>query len=108
MGAVRSSAKTVSEIARERGLTRQNCQRLVNALQREKFVELQQNPKDRRARLVALTAKGSSSLVALTERNRTWADALARSFTAAELDELGAALRRLSDGIQRLRKQAAG
>src|SRR5207253_2775748 len=52
MGALREAGKPVAQIARERALTRQSVQRVVNALVRHKFARLEENPKHRRAKLV--------------------------------------------------------
>ena len=100
MGALRDGGKPVALIARERGLTRQSVQRVVNALAREKFVRLKDNPRHRRAKLVELTPKGINALVKLTIRKAKWVNRLAGSFTMQELAVARAVVSRLRGCIE--------
>ena len=51
----------VAWLARDLGANRQNVQRIVNDLQKMGFVAFEPNPHHRRAKLVALTAKGKQA-----------------------------------------------
>lgn len=50
--------RTVPVMARARPVSRQHIQTIVNALLKRKLVELTENPRHRRSRLVRLTATG--------------------------------------------------
>lgn len=60
MGAIAQAAapQTVAATARDLGANRQNIQRIVNDLLRDGLVELAENPRHNRARLVLLTERG--------------------------------------------------
>jgi DNA-binding MarR family transcriptional regulator len=56
---LRQSEKTASDLARERGATRQATMRVVDALLAEGWIERVSNPRHRRAHLLRVTALGS-------------------------------------------------
>lgn len=95
MGAIRTAPKPVAQIARERGLTRQSVQRVVNELRRQQFVRLIDNPKHRRAKLVQLTPKGAATLTTLRKRQARLMNGSGRAFTIRELTRGCELLRRL-------------
>jgi DNA-binding MarR family transcriptional regulator len=51
-------------------VSRQHVQKLVDELRRDGLVELSDNPRDRRAKLVSLTAKGRGLYAAMQARER--------------------------------------
>jgi DNA-binding MarR family transcriptional regulator len=59
-GVVRYGPQTVPTLARLRFVTRQHVQEVVDALVTEKLVELVDNPRHARSRLVRATARGSA------------------------------------------------
>ena len=61
-------ATTVAQIARVRGMARQPVQRIADALVEEGLASFKDNPKHRRARLLAPTAPGRRALEAITGR----------------------------------------
>ena len=65
--------RTVAQIARAMGLTRQAVQRLVDELEAERVVERVEHPESRRARLVQLTPRGESLYAEMVRRQRPWA-----------------------------------
>lgn len=95
IGAIQDTSKSVSDIARERGLARQSVQRIVNALKRQGYVRLTDNPRHQRAKLVALTEKGRKALNGVAARQTQWADQLSQSFQRREMDVAAAVLNRL-------------
>jgi DNA-binding MarR family transcriptional regulator len=98
LGAIADSAKPVSAIAREMGLTRQSVQRTTDLLERDGLVAFSDNPAHRRARLVGLTPEGERVLEAITSRQVDWADHLAGAIGQRKiLDAL--------EGVRRLRHQ---
>jgi DNA-binding MarR family transcriptional regulator len=76
LGAIDTEPRAVSQIARVMGLTRQSVQRTADRLQAEGVVSYVDNPAHRRAKLVALTARGRSILDGITQRQVVWANDL--------------------------------
>jgi DNA-binding MarR family transcriptional regulator len=78
--------KTAAQLGRELGLSRQGALWNVQALDDIGLVELKDNPDDRRAKFVALTAKGKRTLATITKLQYTWVNELAESFNIAEIE----------------------
>ncbi len=76
---------TVSQIARKMGLTRQSVQRIVNELVKDSFLELIDNPRDRRAKLVGLTGKGEITMTEVDAAQALWINALSEDIAATEI-----------------------
>jgi DNA-binding MarR family transcriptional regulator len=74
LGAIDPEPRTVSQIARVMGLTRQSVQRTADRLQAEGLVSYVDNPAHRRAKLVALTTRGRTVLDEITRRQIVWAN----------------------------------
>ena len=92
---------TVAQIARTMGLTRQGVQRLANEMVSSGLVEMQDNPKDRRARVVVLTPDGRQAYEAALQRWRAeWTAQMEEILTDDEIDETMRRLRRLRGLIQ--------
>ena len=72
--AIAGEPRTVAQIARAMGLTRQAVQRLVDELETEGALRrLDHHPESRRARPVQLTARGESLFAEMVRRQRPWA-----------------------------------
>ncbi|WP_207839206.1 MarR family winged helix-turn-helix transcriptional regulator [Williamsia soli] len=102
LGAVLSEPLSVSDIAREMGITRQSVQRTADLLAEQGLVTFRDNPAHRRAKLVEVTDAGLSAVRLINPGHRdmarrlselidetTWATAL------SGLQELSEALRKL-------------
>ena len=61
-------AATVPRIARNRRVTRQHIQVIVNALLQQRLVRMRENPAHRRSGLVELTPLGKEKIAAMRER----------------------------------------
>jgi DNA-binding MarR family transcriptional regulator len=85
LGAIDTEPRTVSQIARIMGLTRQSVQRTADCLQAEGIVSYVDNPAHRRARLVALTTRGRSILHEITRRQVVWASDLGARLGEADV-----------------------
>jgi DNA-binding MarR family transcriptional regulator len=96
LGAIDLEPRTVPQIARVMGLTRQSVQRTADRLQAEGIVTYVDNPAHRRAKLVGLTPRGRSVLDWITRRQVVWANEF-----GARVGEAG--LRRALRVIQALR-----
>ncbi len=98
LGVVDHAPTPVAHVARIMGLTRQAVQTTADALERDGFVEYRDNPHHRRAKLIALTAKGRAALRQVEARQASWADRLGRSIGH---DRLLASV----DGLRHARQQ---
>ena len=74
-----SGSMTVADIARMLGLQRQSIQRVADLLEAEGLVRSVENPRHRRAMLLALTESGAETLRADQEAQRVWPMGWARS-----------------------------
>jgi DNA-binding MarR family transcriptional regulator len=96
MGTLRSAGQnTVSHIARNMGLQRQSVQRTVDLLEQEGLVKLVNNPRHRRARLVALTPKGWTVIRKVVRLQAKWANEIADGIDAREIAAAAATMRKL-------------
>ena len=87
MGAVEDEPRTVAEIARLMGLTRQSVQRTADLLGAEKLGEFVDNPNHRRAHLFRLTDRGVRLLQRIGERQIEWANSSAEGISSSRLTQ---------------------
>lgn len=99
LGAVLREPKTVSNIAHDMGLARQSVQRLANILIDEGQAEYRDNPSHKRAKLLAITARGQASIERLGNDQHAWANALAATVDPADLESCLCVLSCLSDHL---------
>lgn len=86
--AVRSDdLQTVSQIARETGVTRQAVQRIANILVNDGMVELKKNVKDKRAPLVEVTEVGRYAYSEADSVRRRWLQGLSLTIETHEIDQ---------------------
>lgn len=64
----RAGPRTVPQMARERRVSRQHVQTLVNGLLKDGLVELVDNPAHKRSRLVRLTPRGDALISQMNRR----------------------------------------
>lgn len=100
LGVVDHEPATVAQVARTMGLTRQTVQQTANALSRTGLIEFRDNPRDRRARLIALTPPGRAALRQVERRQAAWANQIAERVTLAELRAATGTLRDLGDLLE--------
>ncbi|WP_212611448.1 MarR family winged helix-turn-helix transcriptional regulator [Sphingomonas gellani] len=93
---------TVSQLARNMGVTRQAVQRIANELEKDGVVGFSANPHHRRAQLIELTERGRDLFARAMDIQRPWAEALGRAVSSTQcaaareaLDTLLAALREM-------------
>src|SRR6476469_2029471 len=79
-------AQPVAWLARDLGGNRQNVQRIVNDLQKMRFVTLEVNPHHRRASLVVLTEKGRRTFDEASRVQAPWANALSEGLAIKDID----------------------
>lgn len=88
LGAIALAAEsiTVPQIARNMGLSRQAVQRLVNEMENDGLVSFNVNPHHKRAKLLSLTSRGNSIYTKLEEKQKPWANILAKGLEPKDLD----------------------
>jgi DNA-binding MarR family transcriptional regulator len=93
---------TVPQIAQMRPTSRQRMQRLADELAAEGLVELVENPKHLRSKLVRLTAKGNARYRALNNQFRLIATTIGADLSATTFREVTEAVRVLSEETKAL------
>jgi DNA-binding MarR family transcriptional regulator len=103
LGAIVSAERPqpVSWLARDLGANRQNVQRIINDLHKERLVAFEPNPHHRRAQLVVLTGKGKQAFKAAMDLQAPWVNELAKGLSVRDIETVRrvvAALRRKLEG----------
>lgn len=100
LGAIEVQSFSVSQIARDVGLARQNVQRLADALEKEGFVEYATNPDHKRAKLLCLTERGRNAVKTLGLRQEQWVNLTASGVSASEIQATVDVLRKLRSRLE--------
>lgn len=95
LGVVLAEPKTISEVARDLGLTRQSVQRVADELVAEGIALYEENPAHARAKLFRPTEAGMAAIDRLADNQALWANAVSSSMTAAGLSDCLLVLRAL-------------
>lgn len=95
LSAASAEPKTVPQIARRLGVSRQAVQRLANLLVRDGLASFAPNPDHQGSPHLVLTERGRADLARLTASAEDYHRALAARLDAGELDAVHAGLRRL-------------
>ena len=88
----RDGPLTVPQMARQRPVSRQHVQVLVNALLDDGHVELIENPAHKRSKLVRLTLAGTTLIDAMLERERRLVEKAGIDIAATRLRDAAAVL----------------
>ena len=99
LGAIDEKPLPMAQIARNMGLTRQSVRRTVHVLTERGFVEFQENPDHRRAKLVVLTKKGRCVLDQVTEIQIDWSKRITEDLSESKLNAATQLIRTLSDRL---------
>jgi DNA-binding MarR family transcriptional regulator len=100
LSAASVGGRTVAQLARRLGLTRQSVQRVADALEEESLLEYQANPDHLRSPRVALTAAGERVLERLSAAAAQWEDPLAERMARAELEQARTFIRTLLELVR--------
>lgn len=92
--------RTVSQIARAMGLTRQAVQRVADDLQRAGMIAFLPNPDHARAKLMTMTGKGQAVYDEALRRQQPWAAALADGLSTEDLAAANRVLSLVADRLQ--------
>jgi len=104
LAAVLRTPMPVADVAREIGVTRQSVQRIADLLVAEGLADYQPNPRHRRAKLVAATSAGRDAIRRIAPGHAAFAARLASELGVATMEDTLAAVRRLSEVLEALRK----
>ena len=105
LAAIEEEPATVATVARALGQARQSVQRVADLLAESGHAGYRDNPDDRRAMLLELTARGRSTLRAIQAAQRGWADALGAEIGERDLRAATATLARVTDALARRRNE---
>jgi DNA-binding MarR family transcriptional regulator len=89
LGGVLDEPRTVADIRRRMGMTRQGVQRVADLLVERELAEYRPNPAHRRAKLLACTEAGYWAIRQITMAQHPWANRIGQQ---VGIDELRAAL----------------
>lgn len=99
LGGVLDQPRSVAEIGRRMGMTRQGVQRVADLLVTNGLAEYQPNPAHRRAKLLACTEAGYWAIRQISIAQHPWADKLGAT---VDLDELRTTLATMQTLITKL------
>jgi DNA-binding MarR family transcriptional regulator len=105
MSAASTEAKTVPQLARRLGVTRQNVQRIADLLVADGLARFADNPDHRTSPHLVLTGPGRRALDELTRAARTFHEALAARLGAAPLASLRRELGRIRTALAAISTQ---
>ena len=92
--------RSVADVARRMGLTRQAVQRIADLLVARGLAEYRANPAHRRAKLLACTEAGYWAIRRIALAAHPWGDRVGRQVGEAELRAAVATMRRLVSALE--------
>ena len=95
IGAVAETPRTVPQIARRMGMSRQSVQRVADLLARDGVIALESNPDHARSPLLRLTPRGERLERALAEAGARWCERVADGIAARDIDRTADVVRRI-------------
>jgi DNA-binding MarR family transcriptional regulator len=100
MSVASGQPRTVPQIARRLGVTRQNVQRIADILVRDHWARYDSNPDHGTSPFLVLEERGAATLMRITHAAEAWHAETAARFTQAELRSIHRGLRRLLDATR--------
>jgi DNA-binding MarR family transcriptional regulator len=103
LGAIVGAARPqpVAWLARDLGANRQNVQRIINDLAKERLIALEPNPHHRRAQLVVLTSKGRQTFEAAMRLQAPWINALSDGLSVRDIETVHRVMTALRSKFER-------
>jgi DNA-binding MarR family transcriptional regulator len=95
LGGVLDEPRSVAEVGRRMGVTRQGVQRIADLLVERGLAEYRPNPAHRRAKLLACTEAGYWAIRRISLAQHPWADRIGAELGARELQDALTTMRRL-------------
>ena len=100
LGGILDEPRTVAEIGRRMGMTRQGVQRVADLLVEQGLAEYRPNPAHRRAKLLACTEAGYWAIRKIALVQRPWADRIAAEIGTEALHQALATTRALTQRLE--------
>ena len=100
LGGVLDEPRTVADVARRMGLTRQGVQRVADLLVERGLAEYRPNPAHRRAKLLACTEAGYWAVRQISVVQHPWAEQVAAQVPLADLRRTLGTLRALAGALE--------
>jgi DNA-binding MarR family transcriptional regulator len=100
LGALDEGPRTVAEIGRRMGLTRQSVQRTADLLESDGLLSYIDNPAHQRAKLAELTSRGRKTLNGITNRQIEWANRVASRLVEPDLKEAARTLQQVRESLE--------
>jgi DNA-binding MarR family transcriptional regulator len=100
LGGVLDEPRTVADIGRRMGVTRQGVLRIADLLVERGLAEYRPNPAHRRAKLLACTEAGYWAIRQISMVTHPWSDKIAAGVSADDLRSTLATMRRLVDILE--------
>jgi DNA-binding MarR family transcriptional regulator len=100
LATIEDEPATVATIARTLGQARQSVQRVADLLATDGLTIYDENPDDRRAMRVRLTARGRSTLRTIQAAQRGWADELGGAIGERGLRAANLTLAKMADALE--------
>ena len=100
LGGVLGEPRTVADIGRTMGMTRQGVQRVADLLVERGFAEYRPNPAHQRAKLLACTEAGYWAIRQISIAQHPWADRVAQGLDARRLRDALETLTRLIEVLE--------
>jgi DNA-binding MarR family transcriptional regulator len=100
LGGVLDQPRTVAEISRRMGVTRQGVLRVADLLVERGLAEYRTNPAHRRAQLLACTEAGYWAIRRISVVTHPWSDRIGEQVGAAELRSALATMQRLVEVLE--------
>lgn len=108
LGNVLSQPRSVAEIARDIGVTRQSVQRVADVLVEKGLASYEPNPAHRRAKLLTTTQKGRQTVRRISPNHAAFAERLAAAVGEGQLATIAADLAELSRTLGTLLRRPPG
>jgi DNA-binding MarR family transcriptional regulator len=100
LGGVLDEPRTVADIGRRMGMTRQGVQRIADLLVEHGLAEFRPNPAHRRAKLLACTEAGYWAIRRIALAQHPWSDRIGAEVGADELAGAAATMDRLVTALE--------
>jgi len=92
---VRDGSQSVATMAREKQVSRQHVQKVVNTLLQLSLVEPLDNPEHKRSPLIRVTAKGKRLFARISERESALLRAMAKNFDEGDIQDSVRTMKRI-------------
>jgi DNA-binding MarR family transcriptional regulator len=100
LGSETNGGKSVSAIARERGLARQSVQQIVNSLVEDGLVSFKKNENHKSSKLVVLTPEGRTAIRRLNQKSAGWINHIAAITRVDEIKGTMETLRKIRERLE--------